>query len=969
MPSVLVVDDEPNIRRMVGALLGAEGYDVRSASDGTAAIAAAEEATPDVALLDLMMPGPLDGFATLARLRDLDPDLPVIMMSGRAGLSDAVRTTKLGAFNFLEKPLTPEGLLLALGAALELRQARLTARDAARALRDELGYTGELVGTSPEMQRVADLIARVAATDASVLITGESGTGKELVAAAIHRAGPRRDRPFIRVNCAALPRDLVESEMFGHERGAFTGATERRIGRFERAHTGTLFLDEVGDLGPEAQAKLLRAIEAREIERVGGRTAKPIRVDVRILTATNKDLPRAVAAGVFREDLYFRLNVIPLAVPPLRVRPGDIPALVHHFQMVTRARTGRPLAVWRDDALALLAQYSWPGNVRELGNIVERLAILQPAGAAEITATHVRSVLPDIGGPGSNGATRPATTVAPGAAAPELPPPTLDTPLADTLDDFERTLIARALSAAGGNITEAARRLQTDRPNLYRRMRRLGITLACAVVGLLAGAAARVPSLGAQGPDSTAHDTIPPRSHADSARADSLRRDSIPPDSTKQSTSPEIERFWRRWLVPHRSGNWFGFAITSAHTYNRLEGLPVHLGPGLRRELPWGSMFFNAYGIVRTAEIPHWNERDLGYTSSAEVRFGHERSIAIGARAYDEIDPVEDWQLSDGEVGLATFFFHRDYRDYFERHGATAYISVAATRDASLTLSYGDERWSSRGALSPFTLDFNGTDWRPNPMLDDGVFHRVGAHLLVDSRNDEAEPWAGWFLRADVDRGVGHINHFGLESHIPAPDSAAPSEERVPTYWRGFFDLRRYNRINQLISLNLRAVLGGWLGGDRLPLEERLSVGGAGTLPGFGFRSPGLGAGTDVAGCGSGGTNPSLDIPPGKPAQCDRVALVQGELRHDLHIGLGRWARYTQIDGAWVVFADAGRGWLIGSPDGGLRYPASAFPPVGSFLTDGGVGITLPPIGLYLAEPISRGTGAPRVVVRIVQRF
>src|SRR5579871_1504449 len=339
MPSVLIIDDEPNIRRMIGALIGAEGFEVRNASDGTAAIAAAEESGPDVALLDLMMPGPMDGMATLARLREIDPDLPVIMMSGRAGLADAVRATKLGAFNFLEKPLTPEGLLLALGAALELRRARLAARDAARALQDELGHSGELVGTSVEMAHVRELIARVAATDASVLIVGESGTGKELVAAAIHRASPRRDRPFIRVNCAAIPRDLVESEMFGHERGAFTGATERRIGRFELAHTGTLFLDEVGDLSNEAQAKLLRAIEAKEIERVGG--SKPIKTDVRILAATNKDLARAVGDGTFREDLLFRLNVIPLVVPPLRDRPSDIPALVHHFTAQHRARTGR----------------------------------------------------------------------------------------------------------------------------------------------------------------------------------------------------------------------------------------------------------------------------------------------------------------------------------------------------------------------------------------------------------------------------------------------------------------------------------------------------------------------------------------------------------------------------------------------------------------------------------------------------
>src|SRR5512147_1632527 len=304
MPSVLIVDDEPNIRRMVGALLAAEGYEVRDAPDGASGLARAVEVEPDVLLLDLMMPGELDGLATLARVREAVPDVPVVMMSGRAGLSDAVKATKLGAFHFLEKPLTPESVLLTLRSALELRQARREAR----VLREDLGLAGEMVGASPAMQRVRAMIDRVAPADARVLIMGESGTGKELVAAAIHRGSARRERPLVRVNCAAIPRDLVESEMFGHEKGAFTGATERRIGRFELADTGTLFLDEVGDLGAEAQAKLLRAIEAREIERVGG--AKSIRVDVRIVAATNRDLTRAVAEGSFREDLLFRLNVI-----------------------------------------------------------------------------------------------------------------------------------------------------------------------------------------------------------------------------------------------------------------------------------------------------------------------------------------------------------------------------------------------------------------------------------------------------------------------------------------------------------------------------------------------------------------------------------------------------------------------------------------------------------------------------------
>jgi two-component system nitrogen regulation response regulator NtrX len=467
VPIVLIADDEPNIRRMVGALLTGEGYEVTETPSGVEAVVRVKDGEPDVALVDLMMPGELDGMATLARLREVAPDLPVIMMSGRAGLADAVKATKLGAFNFLEKPLTPEGVLLAVASALELRQTRRVAR----ALRAELGFTGQMVGKSAGMAAVRQMIARVAPTDARVLITGESGTGKELVASAIHDGSPRREKPFVRVNCAAIPRDLVESEMFGHERGAFTGATQTRIGRFELAHHGTLFLDEVGDLGPDAQAKLLRAIEAKEIQRVGGN--RIIRTDVRIIAATNHDLQRAVRGGAFREDLYFRLNVIPLAIPPLRDRSDDVVELVAHFSEQFLQRTGQARPKWRSDALQLLRDYPWPGNVRELANIIERLAILHPG--AEITGQQVEDVLivdrdeaeataitpthgqEKVGGPARSG------------------PDSAPISLADRLDSFEKTVIARALADAGGNVADAARRLQTDRPNLYRRMKRLGI--------------------------------------------------------------------------------------------------------------------------------------------------------------------------------------------------------------------------------------------------------------------------------------------------------------------------------------------------------------------------------------------------------------------------------------------------------------------------------------------------------------
>jgi two-component system nitrogen regulation response regulator NtrX len=450
-PLVLVVDDEANLRRMLCAVLGSDGFRTAEAASGTEAVAAAGRRRPDAVFLDLSMPGGPDGLETLERLGAEAPGVPVIMMSGRAGLSDAVRATKLGAYHFLEKPLAPEAVLLTLRSALELARARAEAT----ALREALGPTATLVGSSPQMAELRSLIARVAPTEARVLVSGESGTGKELVAGAIHAASPRADAPFVRVNCAAIPRELVESEMFGHERGSFTGATERRSGRFEQADGGTLFLDEVGDLSSEAQAKLLRALEGGEVERVGG--DHPIPVDVRLVSATNKDLERAVRDGSFRDDLLYRLNVFPVTIPPLRERPGDIPELVAHFATLVTQRIGRHAVTVTEGAMDLLVRHPWPGNVRELANIVERLIIL--SSHASIGADDVASALP----------------AGDGRAEPLPHPAAMALPLAEELDRFERVLIARALSASGGSVAEAARRLSTDRANLYRRMRRLGI--------------------------------------------------------------------------------------------------------------------------------------------------------------------------------------------------------------------------------------------------------------------------------------------------------------------------------------------------------------------------------------------------------------------------------------------------------------------------------------------------------------
>jgi two-component system nitrogen regulation response regulator NtrX len=454
---ILIIDDEANIRRMVGALLKSEGFEVSEAPNGNAGLLALPEVQPDIILLDLMMPPGPDGLATLEQIRTKDSDIPVIMMSGKAQLADAVRAVQMGAFQFLEKPLAPESLLVAVRSAETL--VRTQAEN--RALRAQLGPDPALIGTSKVMDRVRELIAQVAPTEARVLILGESGTGKELVAGAIHRGSKRSRAAFVSVNCAAIPRDLVESEMFGHERGAFTGATDRRIGRFELADGGTLFLDEVGDLQLEAQAKLLRVLETGEIQRIGAE--KSLHVDIRVVAATNRHLEDAVTAGTFREDLYFRLNVFPIVLPPLRDRIEDLPELVAHLG--ARLRPQHPPR-FTAEAIQTLTTHGWPGNVRELANIIERLTII---AGEEVTADLVPRVLWRMAGgisDSANSSTASNTDIGFTADGRSL---------TDRLDDFERNQITGAMTASGGRIAEAARLLQTDRGNLYRRMRRLGI--------------------------------------------------------------------------------------------------------------------------------------------------------------------------------------------------------------------------------------------------------------------------------------------------------------------------------------------------------------------------------------------------------------------------------------------------------------------------------------------------------------
>ena len=427
---------------MLASLLEQDGHRVETAPTGEAALVLVEREDFDAVLLDLMLPG-ADGLTILSVITEKQPDLPVVMMSGRATLGDAVRATRIGAFHFIEKPVSADAVLLTVRSAVELRRARLRSRAAMQ----ELAESARLIGSSSTMQALRDRIATVAPTDARVLITGESGTGKELVAAALHSASPRASGPFLRINSAAIPRELIESEMFGHEKGAFSGATDRRRGKFELANGGTLFLDEVAELGADAQAKLLRAIENGEFQRVGGE--RTLRVDVRVIAATNRSLADEIDAGRFRDDLYYRLNVIPIEVPPLRAHSEDLPELVTHFlqRYGSAAHGQRPRLT--DEAFAALRRYAWPGNVRELANFCERLAIFY--GGAVVNVAEVAQLLP-------------------------IQNATLDPlPLPDRIDAYERSIILEALAAAQGNVTEAARALMTDRPNLYRRMRRLGI--------------------------------------------------------------------------------------------------------------------------------------------------------------------------------------------------------------------------------------------------------------------------------------------------------------------------------------------------------------------------------------------------------------------------------------------------------------------------------------------------------------
>jgi len=445
---LLVVDDEPTILTTLQKALSLEGFGV----DVAGGIKVAEERlarrTYDMVLLDVSLPDG-DGVSLLERLRAGGNDTPVVVMSGHATVDAAVRATRLGAIDFLEKPLSTDRLLLVVENTLRL----VRAEEESQALRKVTGQGGELIGKSRAMATLREQIARAAKATASVLITGERGTGKELVARAIHQTSPRAKKPLEKINCAAVPGELIESELFGHEAGAFTGATKQRRGKFERASSGTIFLDEVGDMPMPMQAKLLRVLQEREIERVGGN--ETLKIDVRVVAATNRDLVQATESGAFRPDLYDRLNVVPLALPPLRSRRDDVPELVRHFLAIASVANDRPNMVVTDDALAELGAYSFPGNVRELRNIIERLVILTPDD--RIDRSDVRACLGETAMPKGQGVYRPAV------------------PFRVLSEEAERAILQAALAHHDGHMAATARALDLERSHLYKKCKALGL--------------------------------------------------------------------------------------------------------------------------------------------------------------------------------------------------------------------------------------------------------------------------------------------------------------------------------------------------------------------------------------------------------------------------------------------------------------------------------------------------------------
>jgi len=453
MPSILIVDDEPGVRSALSAVLRDESYEVEAVESGEECLERLGRQAYDVVLLDIWLPG-MDGLATLARMRERQIDVQVVIISGHGNIESAVRAIKMGAFDFVEKPLSLEKTRLVVRNAF--RQRRLEAEN--KTLRAKVNARHIMVGESYAMTKLREQVAMAAPTNGRVLILGENGTGKELVARNVHQLSRRRTGPFVEVNCAAIPEELIESELFGHVRGAFTGAVSDRRGKFEAAHGGTIFLDEIADMSVKTQAKVLRVLQEQVMEAVGA--SSRIRVDARVLAATNKDLAVEIRAGRFREDLYFRLNVVPIFVPPLRDRHEDISLLADHFMAMLAREYGRRAKTFEPDAIVALRQYEWPGNVRELHNVVERLMIMVPG---ERISSRDLSFLDQ--GLTAGGGAPPAE----GGAA------SLQT-LHEARDRFEVEFIRRALAEQQGNISRTAGALGIERSNLYRKMRGFGIT-------------------------------------------------------------------------------------------------------------------------------------------------------------------------------------------------------------------------------------------------------------------------------------------------------------------------------------------------------------------------------------------------------------------------------------------------------------------------------------------------------------
>jgi len=448
--SLLIVDDEKNIRRSLRGILEDEGLLVEDVETGEDAIKAVKRSLFHVIFLDVLLPG-MNGIEALKEIKKLSPDSYVIMMSGHANLEMAVDATRHGAYNFFEKPLNPEKILL----EIDHISSRRTIEAEVYELR-KLAGLDEMVGNSHPMVALKKLIAKIAPSDSRVLITGENGTGKELVARAVHHNSARRNKPFVKINCAAIPKDLIESELFGYEKGAFTGAVHRKTGRIEEAHTGTLFFDEIGDMSLDTQAKLLRVLEENEFVRLGG--GKAIGFDIRVISATNQDIPRLIEEGKFREDLYYRLRVIPIEVPPLRERRDDIPILIHHFMQQFAERNNKRTITFDVDAVRKMSEQKWPGNIRELKNVIERIAIMTEYPV--ITGVEVMNYLPSV----------PVD-----AAAEQVLPEIEERSLRQLIDSYEESILLREFSRHKGNVSKLAASLKVDRANLHRKLKNLGI--------------------------------------------------------------------------------------------------------------------------------------------------------------------------------------------------------------------------------------------------------------------------------------------------------------------------------------------------------------------------------------------------------------------------------------------------------------------------------------------------------------